>query len=186
VVHDLGGLATLAAVRDRTDRVAGLVAMNTFGWEPRGVLRLVLRFFGSAVVREPTARLGLLARGSATRFGVGRRWDRPTRRAWRRGLHERDRRRFIHRMFAAAAHSRDVCADAEAALAALVDRPTLTVFGQFGDYFFFRRRWRALRPGLTESVVPWGLHFPMADNAPFVAAAIRAWRRGQVLVTDCR
>jgi haloalkane dehalogenase len=61
VVHDLGGLATLAAVRDRTDRVAGLVAMNTFGWEPRGVLRLVLRFFGSAVVRETDARLGLLA-----------------------------------------------------------------------------------------------------------------------------
>jgi len=36
VVHDLGGLATLAAVSDRTDRVAGLIAMNTFGWAPAG------------------------------------------------------------------------------------------------------------------------------------------------------
>jgi pimeloyl-ACP methyl ester carboxylesterase len=180
VVHDLGGLATLAAVADQTDRVAGLVAMNTFGWAPRGVLRLALRFFGSAVMRELSASLGLLAWGSATRFGVGRRWDAVTRRAWRRGLRDRARRRFPHQMFAGAARDRAVSSDAEKAVAALAGRPTLTVFGQLGDYFFFRRRWRALRPALTEAVVPWGLHFPMADNPALVAQAIDTWHRGQV------
>jgi pimeloyl-ACP methyl ester carboxylesterase len=59
-------------------------------------------------------------------------------------------------------------------------RPTLTVFGQLGDYFFFRRKWRALRPDLSEAVVPWGLHFPMADNPALVAGRIRAWHRAQV------
>ena len=183
VVHDLGGLATLAAVSDRTDRVdrvAGLVAMNTFGWAPRGVLWLALRLFGSVVVREINAWAGLLAWGSATRLGVGRRWDRGRRRAWRRGLRDRDRRRFLHQMFADAARNRGVASDAETAVAALADRPTLTVFGQLGDYFFFRRRWRALRPELAEAVVPWGLHFPMADDPALVADAIHAWHGGRV------
>jgi pimeloyl-ACP methyl ester carboxylesterase len=180
VVHDLGGLAALAAVADQADRVAGLVAMNTFGWAPRGVLRAALRVFGSAAMRELNARLGLLAWGSATRFGVGRRWDRATRRAWRRGLRDGDRRRFPHQVFADAAGDRRVPDAAAAAVAALAGRPTLTVFGQLGDYFFFRRRWRALRPDLSEAVVPWGLHFPMADNPALVAGQIHAWHRAQV------
>lgn len=186
VIHDLGGLATLAAIRDRTDRVAGLVAMNTFGWAPRGAVRLALRAFGSAVVREINAWLGLLAWGSGTRFGVGRRWDRATRQAWRRGLRDRSRRRFLHQMFADAVRNRVVSSDAENALAALAGTATLTVFGQLGDYFFFRRRWRALRTGragaagLTEAVVPLGLHFPMADNPALVAESIHNWHRAGV------
>jgi pimeloyl-ACP methyl ester carboxylesterase len=180
VVHDLGGLAALAAVANQADRVAGLVAMNAFGWAPRGVLRAALRLFGSTAVRELNARLGLLAWASATRFGVGRRWDRVTRRAWRRGLRDRARRRFPHRVFADAARDRRVSNTAEAAVAALAGRPTLTVFGQLGDYFFFRRKWRALRPDLTEAVVPWGLHFPMADNPALVAERIHAWHCARV------
>jgi pimeloyl-ACP methyl ester carboxylesterase len=180
VVHDLGGLAALAAAAGQTDRVAGLVAMNTFGWQPRGVLRLALRMFGSPAVRELSAWLGLLAWGSATRFGAGRRWDRVTRRSWRRGLRDRARRRFPHRMFADAARGREVPGDAEAAVAALARQPTLTVFGQLGDYFGFRRQWRARCPNLTEAVVPWGLHFPMADNPELVAEAIHAWHCAQV------
>jgi pimeloyl-ACP methyl ester carboxylesterase len=180
VVHDLGGLAALAAVVGRTDRVAGLVAVNTFAWPPRGILALALRLFGSAPAREVSAWLGLLAWGSATRFGAGRRWDRDRRRAWRRGLRDRDRRRFPHQVFAAAAGDHGVSGAAQAAVAALAARPTLTVFGQLGDYFGFRRRWRALRPDLTEAVVPWGLHFPMADNPALVAGAIDAWHRARV------
>jgi haloalkane dehalogenase len=180
VVHDLGGLATLAAVAGQADRVAGLVAVNTFGWAPGAALRLALRAFGSAAVREPSAWLGLLAWGSATRFGAGRRWDREQRRAWRHGLRDRARRRFPHQMFAAVARDGGVASEAAAALAALAERPTLAIFGQLGDYFFFRRRWRALRPGLTEAVVPWGLHFPMADDPALVAEAIHAWHRGRV------
>jgi pimeloyl-ACP methyl ester carboxylesterase len=80
VVHDTGGLATFAALGrlpERAAGIAGLVAINTFGWAPRGVLGLALRFFGSVLMRELNARLGLLAWGSGTMFGVGRHWDAP-------------------------------------------------------------------------------------------------------------
>lgn len=61
-------------------------------------MRLALRLFGSGVVRELSAWLGLLAWGSATRFGAGRHWDRRKRRAWRSGLRDHARRRFPHQM----------------------------------------------------------------------------------------
>ena len=49
VLHDLGGLAALAAARTRADRISGIAAINTFAWRPRGVLLpAALRFFGSA------------------------------------------------------------------------------------------------------------------------------------------
>jgi hypothetical protein len=81
---------------------------------------------------------------------------------------------------AAAARDRGVSSDAETAMAALAGRPTLTVFGQLGDYFRFRRRWRAVRPDLTKAVVPWGLHFPMSDNPALVAEVTHAWHGRQV------
>ncbi|MGW4534713.1 alpha/beta fold hydrolase [Nocardia sp. NPDC004340] len=181
VVHDLGGLAALAAVHDRVDRVAALVAMNTFGWQPRGILWLALRFFGSELMREVDAWLGLIAWVSATRFGVGRRWNRTRKTAWRRGLRDRDRRRFLHRMFRDATRDRATAARAASTVTALTGRPMMTVFGRLGDYFFFVRRWRRLFPYLTRVTVPWGLHFPMADNPQLAAEAIDCWHRGCVV-----
>lgn len=176
VVHDLGGLAALAAVRTRADRVAGVAAVNTFAWRPRGVtLPLALRTFGSAAMRELGAFTGLLASGSSTRFGVGRRMAPPARRAWRAGLRDRAARRLPHRLFRDATRNRTVQADAEAALAALADRPLLTIFGQFSDYFRFQRQWRERRPGVTQRVVRGGLHFPMCDDPALVAHWIDEW-----------
>jgi pimeloyl-ACP methyl ester carboxylesterase len=178
VVHDTGGWATLAAVgsrQARAERVAGLVAINTFGWTPRWMLRQALRFFGSGLMRETTTLTGFLAWASATRFGVGRNWDAATKRAWRRGLRDHERRRFPHRMFADAVRDPAVSAAAERGMSLLADQPTLTAFGQFGDYFRFRRQWRRLRPDMSDATVPWGLHFPQSDNPALVAEAIDAW-----------
>lgn len=183
VVHDTGGWATLAAIGSqpaRAERVAGLVAINTFGWTPRGILRQALRFFGSALMRETSTRTGLLAWASATRFGVGRHWDRATKRAWRHGLRDHDKRRFLHRMFADAARDSAASAAAERGVGLLTDRPTLTIFGQFGDYFRFRRHWRKLRPDMRDTTVPWGLHFPQSDNPALLAQAITAWHTSTV------
>ncbi|MEV0033401.1 alpha/beta hydrolase [Nocardia sp. NPDC050793] len=178
VVHDTGGWATLAAVgfrEARAERVAGLIAINTFGWKPRGMLRLALRFFGSAPMREATTLTGILAWASATRFGVGRHWDGATKRAWRRGLRDHDKRRFPHHMFADAVRDTTVSAAAERGVAMLTDRPTLTIFGQFGDYFRFRRHWGKLRSDLSDTTIPWGLHFPQSDNPALVADTLHAW-----------
>jgi haloalkane dehalogenase len=176
VVHDTGGWAAMAAVGSRpglADRISRLVAVNTFGWRPRGVLRLALVVMGSDLVREITVRTGFLAWASGTRFGVGRHFDTAARTAWRRGLGDRTRRRFLHRMFTDAAHDQALAAEAERGVAALADRPTLTVFGQFGDYFRFRRGWLRLRPGMRVLLVPRGLHFPQCDDPALVAEAIR-------------
>ncbi len=180
VVHDTGGWASLAAIgakQSRADRVSQVVAINTFGWRPRGILKVALTFMGSAVVRELMVWTGFLAWASATRFGVGRHFDRSTKRAWRRCMRPHSRRRFLHHMFSDAAKDQATAQAAEAGIAALANRPTMTVFGQFGDYFFFRRGWRRIRPDMRNVTVPWGLHFPQSDNPAMVAAAITDWRK---------
>lgn len=181
VVHDTGGWATMAALgaeQSRADRVSRLVAVNTFGWRPHGVLRLALLIMGSPVMREFTVWSGMLAWASATRFGVGRHFDRATKRAWRRCLRPHSKRRFLHHMFTDAAKDEATSLAAERGIAALAYRPTMTVFGQFGDYFHFRRGWRRIRHSMSDLTVPWGFHFPQADNPALVAQAIADWHGG--------
>jgi haloalkane dehalogenase len=173
VVHDLGGLAALAAVESRLDRVSGLAAVNTFAWRPRGItLPIALKVFGSAAVRGISAVTGGLAWASGTRLGVGRNWDKATKRAWRAGLRDRSSRRFLHRLFRDARANRSTQDAAEAAIAGLKDGPLITVFGEFGDYFRFQKQWSARHAVLDRIVVPWGLHFPMCDNPGMVAEAL--------------
>ena len=176
VIHDLGGLAGLAAANDRPERISRIAVVNGFAWRPRGLMLPVsLRMFGSTVIREVSAFTGWLPRGSSTRFGVGRHMSKATRRAWRAGLSDRPARRVTHRLFADAARNREVQRSAEAAIAALDDRALLTVFGQFGDYLHFQRQWRQRRPDLTRRTVKRGLHFPMCDNPTDVAAFLQHW-----------
>lgn len=176
VLHDVGGLAALAAARTRLDRIAGIAAINTFGWRPRGVvLPVALRTFGSPVVRELDALTGLLPLASSTRLGVGRHMDRATRRAWRRGLRDRSSRRAMHRLFRDAASNRTVHRDADATLAALARRPAITIFGRLGDYFRFQKQWRRHNPNVVARIVPGGFHFPMCDNPALVARQLDEW-----------
>lgn len=79
-------------------------------------------------------------------------------------------------MFSDAVKDRATAQAAERGFAALADRPTMTIFGRFGDYFFFRRSWRRIRPSMSELTVPWGFHFPQSDNPALVAAAIVDWQ----------
>jgi pimeloyl-ACP methyl ester carboxylesterase len=180
VLHDLGGLAALAASGERLDRIAGIAAVNTFAWRPRGLrLPAALRFFGTALVRELDALTGMLPASSSTRFGIGRHLDRDGRQAWRAGLRDRSTRRGSHRLFHDAARNHDVHEAAETALDALADRPTITIFGRHGDYFGFQKQWRRRRPGLTQHTVPRGYHFPMCANPALVAQHLDDWVRHQ-------
>lgn len=180
VLHDMGGPAALAAVSGMPERVAGIAAMNTFGWRPTGVVfRTMLAVFGSWWMREIDAYTGWLPAASTTRFGVGRHLDRPSRRAFRAGM-DREARRTMHLLFRSARGSGQVFSEAAHALDALADRSLLTVFGQLGDYLRFRPKWRARCKAVTEVTIPRGLHFPMCDAPTVTANAIDRWHRDHI------
>lgn len=175
VVHDLGGLAGLAAVAARAAAFDRLVAVNTFGWRPEGVLLpVMLSIFGSGLLRRLDAATRALPVATSGPLGVGRAMDRPSRAAFRRAF-DRAATAAIHRMFADAASNAEIHRQAAAGLAVLAPRPALTVFGAWGDYLRFRRAWRRRLLVLTEVTVPHGLHFPMTDDPTMVADAIATW-----------
>ncbi|GAA4385438.1 alpha/beta fold hydrolase [Agromyces bauzanensis] len=171
VFHDLGGSAAVAAMGARADRVAALVAVNTFAWTPdTRLLKFGLSFMGGAPMRELDAATGFFAAASSTRFGVGRHWDAETRAVFRHGVD----RRSVHRYFADARRAADVTGAADAALRGpFAERPLLTVFGRRNDYFGFQPRWLERFPGARQEQVDGGNHFPMCDDP----AAVAGWMR---------
>lgn len=175
VVHDLGGLAGLAAASRRPETFGRLAAVNTFGWRPQGrLLPFMLWIFGSGSVRRLDSATRILPRATSGRFGVGRVMNLADRAAFRRAF-DRSATAAIHRMFADASTNTEVHRQANDGLDMFNNRPALTVFGSWGDYLRLQRQWRTFLPLLTESTVPKGLHFPMNDAPTMVAATLRAW-----------
>ncbi len=175
VVHDLGGVAGLAAAATRPGLVRGLVVVNSFGWRPTGIpFRSMLAVMGSAPMRELDAWTGLVPRASSTRLGVGRHLTREDRRVFRAGVDRRARRSF-HRYMRSARRSDAVyAAVADALEGPLRGIPVQTVFGQRNDPLRFQPKWKQRFPEAGQIVVPRGNHFPMCDEPATVARAIAA------------
>jgi len=172
VVHDLGGLSGLAAAAHRPDAFHQLIAVNTFGWRPDGILLpIMLRLFGSAPVRWLDAATRLLPIATSGRFGVGRKMDHPSRRAYRQAF-DREAIATMHRYFADAARNGQIHREAALGLEAMASRPAITVFGAWGDYLGFARRWRRRLPALKQHSIPRSFHFPMNDDPEEVATII--------------
>lgn len=182
VVHDLGGVAALEAASRWPERVTGIVAINTFGWRPSGpMFQGMLAVMGSTVIRELDGLTAWLPRAASTRFGVGRNWDRQTRKTFRRGM-SRDRRKNFHRYMAAA--RRHDYNNIDATLKRLADRPLMTIFGQHNDPLRFQPKWKALFSNAEQIVIAKGLHFPMCDAPETVAAAIASWHTTRVILAE--
>jgi haloalkane dehalogenase len=178
VMHDLGGPVALHAAGRWPERVAGLVAVNTFGWRPTGpAFRSMLRLMGNPLMRELDVWTGWLPRAASTRFGVGRRLDRLDRATFRRGMRHRGRRSFHRLLRSAARHDYTAV---ETAVAQLRDRPALTIFGQRNDPLRMQPRWRERIPDVEQAIVPKGYHFPMCDAPDLVAGLITDWHRRRV------
>jgi pimeloyl-ACP methyl ester carboxylesterase len=173
VVHDLGGPTALLAARRWPSRITGLVVVNSFGWRPSGLpFRGMLALMGSAAVRGLDVATGVLPRLSSGRFGVGRQMDRADRRIFRRGVGRRGRSSF-HRYLRDA--RRIDAGPIESGLAALRDRPLLTIFGARNDPLGFQPRWAERCPDIRQVEVPNAFHFPMCDAPDLVASTIRGW-----------
>ncbi len=178
VVHDTGGPPALAAAARTPDRIRAIVGINTFGWQPAGpAFRGMLALMGSAVVRRVDLATGLLARVTATTFGVGRHLDESSRRAYRAGL-ERSTGAF-HDYLRDARFSAPLYHEVTRALTHTFRRlPLLTIFGERNDPLGFQPQWKRLFPQSRQIAVPQGNHFPMCDDPDLVADAIRRWYRG--------
>lgn len=178
VFHDLGGPAALHAADGWPDRVRALVAVNTFGWRPRGALFTgMLAAMGSVPIRELDAVTGFLPRMASTSAGVGKRLDRASRRAFRRGM-PAARRRSFHRYMRDARKAN--YSRIESTAARLADRPLLTIFGQRNDPLKFQPQWAARFADMRQVEIPKGYHFPMCDDPQLVAEQIRAWYADRV------
>lgn len=172
VVHDLGGPTALHAASGWTDRIRGLVAVNSFGWRPSGIaFRTMLALMGSAPVRESDVLTGWLPRVSSTRFGVGRHWDSTTRRTFRRGMDHRGLRSF-HNYLRAARHHDYTRIDET--VARLSEIPALSAFGEKNDPLDFQPRWKQRFTDIEQLQIPAGNHFPMCDDASLLASRIDA------------
>jgi pimeloyl-ACP methyl ester carboxylesterase len=178
VVHDLGGLAGVAGASRSSTHVSGIVAVNAFAWRPEGMaLRTMLAVMGSGAVRELDAWTDLVPRITATRFGVGRRLDAASRRAFLAGVGPRGVRAF-HDYLHDALRCDALHAEADAALhGRFAPLPLLTVFGERNDPFHFQQGWRRRYRHALQLVIKGGNHFPMCDDPGLVADAISRFAR---------
>jgi haloalkane dehalogenase len=181
IFHDAGGPVGLAAAAERSERIAGLVAVNALGWRPTSIaLRGMLCLVGSAPARVFGGPSGSVARLSASSFGAGRHWTRDDRRVFLAGL-DRSARSNTHRYLNALRREDDLLRRVEAALHGdLAGLPLLTVFGSRNDPFGFGKRWKQLFPHAEQHIIPGGNHYPMGDDPEAVAEWIRRWHAEHV------
>ena len=176
VVHESRTPATLEAAAGWTDRVAGLVVINGFGWRPSGpMFRGMLAIMGNPAVREVDTFTGWLIRVSATRLGSAEQWDRSTRSAYRRAMGRAQRRTFHRYMAAARRHDYtsidNVVAQARYPTPAHHLRPTQRPAR-------FQPKWKDRFANATQTTVTKGYHFPMCDAPELVATTFPEWHSG--------
>lgn len=181
VVHDLGGPSGIAGAARVPDRIRGLCAVNAFAWKPSGgAFRGMLALMGSTAMREVSAWTGILARITASPFGVGRHLDIASRKAFYAGIGRQGVRAF-HGYLRDARQSQTIYQQLDRTLTGPFRRlPVLTIFGERNDPLGFQPRWKELFSDARQVVVTAGNHFPMCDDPDLVASSIRQLHRDRV------
>jgi haloalkane dehalogenase len=186
VVHDLGGPVALGAAAGMPDRVIALAVTDSFGWplseENPGITRM-LRIVGSRPVRLLNDATNIVARFTATSYGVGKGFTATDRRAFLGPYRDRSVRRNALAMLGDAAGAVGYLRGVDRSLrTTFADRPVLLVFGEESPTVKerFPQRWQERFPRARLQVIEGGHHFPMADDPDAVARAIRSWWEASV------
>jgi pimeloyl-ACP methyl ester carboxylesterase len=183
VVHDVGGpLGFLVATR-RPERFRALVISNTFGWPLAGypAVRRMLAVVGSRPFGAVNSLTNVVARFTASSYGVGRNMSKADRRAFLGPWRSRSSRRATLRVLAGLLRTEPVMAEVERSLrTTLADLPVLTLFGRKNDPYGWQARFQQIFPQATAAGIADGHHFPFNDDPGAYSAAISAWWAGKV------
>jgi len=151
---------------------------NTFGW-PLAGYPAVRRTLG--VLRGPPFGLvndltNVLARSTATSYGVGRRMSRADRRSFLGPCRSRRSRRATQQVLAGVLRIDPIMADVERSLrTTLADLPVLTLFGRKNDRYGWQDRFQQIFPDATAAGLADARHFPFNDDPDAYSAVITAW-----------
>ena len=189
VLHDVGGPLGLLVATRRPQRFRGLVLSNTFGWPLAGypVVRRMLRVVTSPPFSAVNTRTNVLARLTATSYGVGRQMSHADRRAFLCPWRSRGSRRATLQVLAGVLRIDPLMAGVERSLpATLAGLPVLTVFGHKNDPYGWQDRFQQIFPGATAIRIADGRHFPFNDDPDAYGAAVSTWWTDQVAPAGSR
>ena len=183
VLHDVGGPLGLSIVAEHAERFRGLVLSNTFGWPLAGypVVRRMLWVVTSRPSRAVNTLTNVLARLTATPYGVGRKMGRADRRVFLGPWRSRSSRRATLQVLAGVLRIDPLMAGVERSLLTTpADLPVLTLFGRRNDPYGWQDRFQQIFPGATAVRIADGRHFPFNDDPDRYSAAICDWWTAKV------
>ena len=182
-VHDVGGPVGFLAAVGQPDRIRALVITNTFGWSLAGypAVRRMLKLVGGRPFGALNSLTNVVARFTATSYGVGRQLSRADRRSFRGPWRSRASRRATLQVLAGVLRIDPLMAEVERSLRAdLSGLPVLTLFGRKNDPYGWQARFGQIFPSATAVGLPGGHHFPFNDDPQAYAGAICTWWDRQV------
>jgi len=177
-VHDAGGPAGFLVVMRRPERFRALVISNTFGWPLTGypAVRRMLRLVGSRPFGIVNSLTNVVARFTASSYGVGRNMGKADRRVFLGPWRSSSSRRATLRVLAGLLPIDPVMAEVERSLrTTLADLPVLTLFGRRNDPYGWQARFQQVFPQATAAGIADGHHFPFNDDPDTYSTAICAW-----------
>lgn len=190
VANDTGGPIGFRAAASLPGRFRALVAVDTFAFrlDDFAQVRLMLRLTSSPPARVLNRWLDFLPR-AVTSFGTPlHRWQAAERAEYLAPFAAPEARDRCMDLLRALVREPEYLAELERELAAIADRPLLTVFGS-GDPVRragFPERFAALFRDCTQHVVPGAKHFTHEDDPESLARHLRAWYAARVSARGAR
>ena len=177
-VHDVGGPIGFLVAARRPQRFRALVISNTFGWPLTDypAVRRMLTIIASPPFGAMNSLTNVVARLTASRYGVGRRMGKADRRAFLGPWRSRGGRRATLRILAGVLRIDSLMAQLERSLQTrLADLPVLTLFGRKNDPYGWQSRFQQIFPHATATGIDDGHHFPFSDDPDAYGAALSTW-----------
>jgi len=182
VGHGWGGPFGLYAAERQPERFDRLVLTNTWAWALNGDLstEFFSRFGGSLVGRELVRRFDLMVEYFVPSAHKRRKVSDAEMKQYRQAMPTPARRQPCAVLPGELLGATRFLRDLEDGLESVHHMPTLILWGD-SDWIFpekYRKRWEAILPNYTTTVLKGVGHFPQSDAPAEFSEAIEAWWAG--------